>query len=377
MFWSTNNELDDLLHRICHNLQITGTQHGIAEDRYQAVGKHLSRDNGAFASVSPTIYPQGSFQIGTTVKPLREQEYDLDIVCELGLAWTQVDPEEVLKAFERDLMANKIYASIMERKNRCIRLNYANEFHMDILPACPNGTYHTDGNVKVPDRAAHEWKDSNPKGFAAWFNGRSEQIRTFAAKAEMQPLPPAESAERKLPLKRAVQLMKRHRDVVFKDKTDYAPISIVLSTVAGLHYQGELSVASGLKRILEAVVASLPPSDQRLIVLNPTNPKEDLSERWNDKPEAYKVFVEWIKKFRQTWSLVESATNKVNLSNILGAMFGEEVTNESFREQAAFMEKARRDKLIGVSQGTGLITLDSPIRIPIRENTFYGKKFLQ
>ena len=77
-----------------------------------------------------------------------------------------------------------------------------------------------DGNVKVPDRATKEWKDSNPKGYAQWFNGRSELVRLFAAKADMQPLPPPEPVEQKPSLKRAVQLMKRHRDVAFKDDGD-------------------------------------------------------------------------------------------------------------------------------------------------------------
>lgn len=376
MFWSTDNELDDLLHRICQKLQITETQYNIAEERYRAVGEYLSRDNGAFALTNPSIYPQGSFRIGTTVKPLKEEEYDLDIVCELGLAWTHIDPDGVLKALELELKANKVYAPILERKNRCVRLNYANEFHMDILPACPNGTYEKDGNVKVPDRAAHEWKDSNPKGFAAWFNGRSEQIRTFAAKADMQPLPPAESAERKLPLKRAVQLMKRHRDVAFKANSDYAPISIVLSTLAGWHYEGEMSVAGGLTRILERIVASLPPPGQRLIVLNPTNPNEDLSERWDDNPEAYAAFVAWIKKFHRIWTSIENTVDMIGLSKILGVMFGEEITNASFREQATSIQEARCAKTLGVSRETGIITIGMADTIPVRENTFYGKKIL-
>jgi hypothetical protein len=373
MFWSPNDELDDLLHRICNKLQITETQYGMAESRYKAVGKHLSRDDGMFVLLGPSIYPQGSFRIGTTVKPLKEQEYDLDIVYELDLAWAKLNPEDVLKALERDLRTNPTYASIIERKNRCVRLNYANEFHMDILPACPNGTYEKDGNVKVPDRAAQEWKDSNPKGFAEWFNGRTEMLREFAAKADMQPLPPPESAERKLPLKRAVQLMKRHRDVAFKDNTDQAPISIVISTLAGWHYQGELSVAGALERILERIVEGLPPAGQRLIVLNPTNTQEDLSERWDDDPAAYKAFVTWTQHFQELWSSIERATDKVKIADILSVMFGEEVTNQSFREQAEFVETARQQKLLGVSRGSGLISIGTPSNIPIPRNTFYGK----
>lgn len=373
MFWNPNGELDDLLHRICNKLQIAETQHRTAESRYRSVGEYLSRNDGALALVGPSIYPQGSFEIGTTVKPLKEQEYDLDIVCELNLAWARVNPESVLNALERDLKANHVYTPIIERKNRCVRLNYANEFHMDILPACPNGAYEKDGNVKVPDRAAREWKDSNPKGYAEWFSGKSLLIREFAAKIEMQPLPPPESAERKSPLKRAVQLLKRHRDVEFKENEDQAPISIVLSTLAGWHYQGETSVADALARILERIAENLPPRGQRIIVLNPTNPQEDLSERWDDDPAAYGAFVTWAQHFHELWSSVEQARDRVKLSKVLSVMFGEDVTNESFSEQAEFLENARRKNLLGISRGSGLVSIGTAPNISIPRNTFYGK----
>lgn len=370
MFQNSIDELDDLLHRICNNLQITKTQYSTAESRYVAVGEYLSREDGIFAVAGPSIYPQGSFRIGTMVKPLTGQEYDLDIVCELNLSWPRVNPEDVLKALARDLRANHLYAPILEQKNRCIRLNYAGEFHMDILPACPNGTYEKDGNVKVPDRATKEWKDSNPKGYAEWFNGRSELVRLFAAKADMQPLPPPEPAERKPSLKRAVQLMKRHRDVAFKDDGDTAPISIVLSTLAGWHYQGEISVAEALARILERITASIPRNGQRLIVVNPTNPDEDLSERWGDDPIAYGAFVGWVHQFMGLWSSVENTTDKVKLAKILSAMFGEDITNQSFREQAKFVENVRQEKLLGISPGRGTLLTGAGIAVP--RNTFYG-----
>jgi hypothetical protein len=56
----------------------------------------------------------------------------------------------------------------LERLKRCLRLNYAGAFHLDILPACPNDRL-GGGAILVPDRKLECWKDSNPKGFAEWF----------------------------------------------------------------------------------------------------------------------------------------------------------------------------------------------------------------
>ena len=57
---------------------------------------------------------------------------------------------------------------MIELKNRCVRVSYATEFHLDILPACPD-RYAGGTCVVVPDRKVQHWKASNPKGFAQWF----------------------------------------------------------------------------------------------------------------------------------------------------------------------------------------------------------------
>ena len=64
--------------------------------------------------------------------------------------------------------ANETYAEMLEKLKRCLRLNYAGAFHMDILPACPNDQV-GNGSIIVPDCKLECWMHSNPKGFAAWF----------------------------------------------------------------------------------------------------------------------------------------------------------------------------------------------------------------
>ena len=105
---------------------------------------------------------------------MSKQEYDLDLVCEINQSWQGKNPLILLDTIEKRLKENKLYEAMVERKNRCIRLNYANEFHMDILPAHP-ADMTSNTSVKVPDRKAKDWKDSNPKGYASWFNDRSYQ----------------------------------------------------------------------------------------------------------------------------------------------------------------------------------------------------------
>lgn len=368
-----NEQLDDLLIRICEKLQITEAQHKQAEERYNAVGKCLAQDDN-LSKFNPVIYPQGSLRIGTTVRPLKYQEYDVDLVCELKIDYEKSDPVAVLNAIENRLKQDKTYESMIEKKNRCIRLNYANEFHMDILPGCPNGV-DNNGKLKVPDREVKEWKDSNPKGYAAWFQGKVDLYREALIKAaaeNVEPLPDHEPLERKFPLKRTVQLIKRYRDIYFKNDEKAAPISIVLTTLSGYYYIGQVSVNEALKDVLSKTVNGIP-SNRRLVVLNPTNTDEDLSERWDDDMASYFKFVKWINEFNKVWDAINKAHGIPNIARILKEMFGEQVTNEALKEQEILIKKAREQKLLGITAGTGILSSTSKTNsIPVKKNTFYG-----
>lgn len=369
---SFNSQLDDLLLRLCEKLQLSEADYKKAEDRYNAVGKWLAQSDSGLAAYSPAIYPQGSLKIGTTVKPLAYQEFDLDLVCELALDHERYDPVAVLDGVEKRLRQHHDYKTMIERKNRCIRLNYANEFHMDVLPAAPHGI-ENGGKVKVPDRKAEEWKDSNPKGYAAWFEGQTVTYRLFAAKAEnVDPLPDMEDTERKPPLKKSVQLMKRFRDIYCKETGKTPPISIVLTTLAASHYKGDVSINQSLIHILHGIVSSIPERG-RLIVRNPTNTAEDFSEKWDADIAAYNDFVQWIRKFSAAWAKINTIQGIPQIMKMLQEIFGESAINDALREQTEFVNKARQDRLLRTMAYTGALTSAAyPKSITVKKNTFYG-----
>ncbi len=252
------SQLDDLLNRIGVKLQISATAYGQAEDRYNAIGDWLRAKGSPLAQYDPEIYRQGSLRIGTTVKPKGRNEYDLDLVCEFQMDKELFpEPVKLLDIVWDRLYSNEMYRPMIERMNRCLRVNYANQFHLDILPACPNpeAGLHC---VVVPDCDADDWKDSNPKGYALWFESEAQRARAEFKRKNAEPLPEQQAFEELEPLKRAVQLMKRHRDVVFEKTPKLAPISIVLTTLAAQHYQGQASVNEALRGILDGIIASIP-----------------------------------------------------------------------------------------------------------------------
>jgi hypothetical protein len=371
-------QVDDVLHRIAGRLQLSKTDHRRAEEHYKTIGEWLELDPD-LARYMPSIYPQGSMRIGTTVRPLAHLEFDLDIVCEfLEIDWRRIrDPLRLLDAIEKRLQGNEVYKSKVERRNRCIRVKYADRFHLDILPAAPDRES-GESCVVVPDSDAQDWKCSNPKGFAAWFESRSKVLLVDQALKFMEPLPDRIPVDGKPPLTRAVQLLKRWRDVKYEDDQKKAPISIVLTALAGAHYKGEGSVNKAIQSIVDGILSGVPPRGKRIVVANPMNQKEDLSERWDDDVEAYRAFVEGIQELRESWrelNLLQSRPRgAVTAADVLKKLFGENVTDDAFKDQAKAIQSAREEGKIGVEKSTGIITLAGGSGIaPVEHNSFYGK----
>ena len=204
--------LDELLVGISEKLQISPTQHEKAASRYKAVEECLGRPQSSLERFRPTIFPQGSLCLGTTVKPRGREEYDLDLVLQLASIDPRiVDSDSLFQAVLRELAKSDVYRPMLEPKNRCITIDYADEFHLDLLPAVPDP--HAGGTcVLVPDRERRRWTPSNPRGYAAWFEERAAKY-VRVEKLAAEPIPDQVSASEKPPLKVAVQLWKRWRDV--------------------------------------------------------------------------------------------------------------------------------------------------------------------
>ena len=117
--------------------ELTPTEFRNAEEKYRAVGRWLAAPGSSLAIFAPEVYPQGSMLLGTTVRPYGRSEYDLDLVCQLHWC-AQQPPLTIYDWVHGRMAANETYREILEKLKRCLRLNYAGSFHLDVLPACPN-----------------------------------------------------------------------------------------------------------------------------------------------------------------------------------------------------------------------------------------------
>ncbi|MBS3821660.1 MAG: hypothetical protein KGY81_07860, partial [Phycisphaerae bacterium] len=74
---SANAEVDQIVEATCQVLQLTDTQFKTAEERYAGIARHLQRDDGPNAQFRPSLYPQGSMALRTTIRPVGREEFDL------------------------------------------------------------------------------------------------------------------------------------------------------------------------------------------------------------------------------------------------------------------------------------------------------------
>lgn len=364
---SSTSWIDNILLRICIGLQLTPTQFATAGEHYRAVAKYLGRDNGPLARFTPNIFPQGSLRIRTTVRPWAREEFDLDLV--LWLALGQCDPVAVLNLVEGDLRSNGTYKSMVERMNRCIRLNFAGQFHMDILPARPDEALGGDF-LLVPDRNLRDWKESNPKGYAAWFERRGLLRATLGRAASVEPLPRPQGAEEKTTLQLVVQLLKRWRYIRFATFPDLAPISIVLTTLAGEHYAGEADPFTALRNIVSRINQTIPRTG-RLKVCNPAHLDEDLSERWDTNPSAYRAFVKGMGELDNDLLDLGRPDGIAVAKRRLEKLFGN-VVDRAVREQTSDIEKARDERKLGITRTGALVTASAAPAVSVKPHTFYG-----
>lgn len=305
----------DLLVQIAEALQLTPTQYQSAVEKYEAVGRWLSATESPLHLLRPVIYPQGSMALQTTVRPLRRMEYDLDLVCEV-----RSSTHSAMQLFElvyARLHENGTYRPILERKKRCVRLNYAGNFHLDIIPARPDPA-RIPPSVVIPDRQLQEWTRSNPKGYATWFHGRGGTVEKL--RASVEPLPAPTPPDLKTPLSIAVQVIKRRRDVMFGD-SDLAPRSVVLTTLAAKHYRGEQDVSAVVARVLAGIDAEIrSAAPGRISVPNPTNADERFCDSFTN--DSYAAFSDFVRTMLAEVSDLGAALQRDDLRRRMVAMFG-------------------------------------------------------
>lgn len=353
-----SGDLDRLLEQIAATLQLTPTQFERAETAYGAVTEWLAADGSALAVYRPGLYPQGSAALRTNNRPIGRNDHDVDVVCQLLV--TGWDAMRVYEAIHRRLAEHGTYRTMLERKDRCVRLNYEREFHLDIIPAesAPRPDLRW-GNlaVRIPDRALAGWTASNPAGYVRWFHEQAETARLAKAAREAVPLPRPVTPGDANVLALVVQLIKRYRDLRFAEPAGahLAPRSVVLTTLAAMRYDGEQRTSVALHQVVTGMAAAVRAAwPGRVVVPNPTNPDEKFCDKFTSA--SYAAFVDFVLRLEAdvTAVVAPSASGLLTLKPQLDTLFGDEPVRKAFIEYADRVARAAGEGRVRDSAGAGL-----------------------
>lgn len=360
---------ESLIIAIVESLSPTKAQYDLATSRYKTVAQWLADDEGKLGKAHPKLYSQGSFAIGTPNRPVAGNEFDFDFVCE-----AELHPFELLLLIKARLQQNGIYDAKVEMMNRCIRITYKNDFHIDILPAQPDYTSSL-GCVLIPDRKLQRLISTNPKAYAHWFQGQCRgSMRKAFVEAHIEPAPHYVPAERKFVLQNSVQLMKRNRDLYFAKDPDSAPVSIILTTLAGALYESGNRTLPTLAQIVDEIKTQTQHSSQPFQIENPGNPGEILTEKWREDRSRYDAFVDWTNHFSDQIHQLTSIHGIHKKTELLQKMFGESVVNNAVEMNTRAIDEARKNNALNV-RSSGVLTASSVGAVSrVAGNTFFGSE---
>jgi hypothetical protein len=356
----TTDDTNTLLDFIADLLDIPESYYEKAADRYTSIGEWLLRPESKVAQFHPDVYPQGSFRYGTVNRPiLKTEEYDLDSVCEMMLSKTRVTQKQLKHLLGDELKAYAdrygIHDPVVEQ-NRCWRLDYADDvlFHIDALPCVPEDQEvirlicgrgvpaHLAGtSVAITDRRlphytqiTRDWPCSNPRGLGTWFEEKARPVAEARIKqlvenrkyASVDKVPPYAW---KTPLQRAIQIMKRHRDVMFKDDCKFAPISMIITVLATRAYGGEPILHDALTAIVEQMPDYVQVRKPR--IPNPVNPAEDFADRWVSDSRYEDNFSAWYTALKTDIEKLPTLLGHGRLAGDIRDVFGVDLTQDHLR----------------------------------------------
>lgn len=384
--------LTELLEYACQSLEPSITKKKLAEKRYKAVGTWLAEsEESMFKGVE--IYPQGSQRIGTTIKPLFRNEFDLDFICYLPKA-VDIHPDVCRQKVISRIKENGNFTNLVCELNRGCRLEYANDFHLDITPGINDKNNANEyGAISVPDKKLKEWKASNPKGYAQDFehiaefepvyfgfsDSLSERVALKATNIEELP----KHTLVKGILKRSVQIIKRHRDLLFYDNDDYdnAPISIILTTLAASAYKDIVTRQSfhNELEVLLTVVESMPKYIETKIidgkielwVTNPKNKHENFAEKWNEDAKYLEAFRYWHNDIVEKLKDLSSASLLPLIKKKLDYLLGEDTSSQAIDRHYEIFNKKRENNKLFINSAGAISTVATTTQV--KANTFFGK----
>ena len=382
------SKLGMIFDKMADELNITTTMLEKAETSYNALGDYLKGYNSEWEL---HMYPQGSFELGTVIKPLNEDEqYDVDLV--VLIKKPNFSPYALRENIKKALTSYGRYNGKVEDKKPCIRIQYAesSQFHMDIACARDTESIYNDDTIEIAryDGGNSYYYDvSNPKGYIEWFKQTMKYTQilneraVYNAHTEVEKL---KLSRLRTPLQKAVQILKRHRDMQFSNKpnSDKRPSSIILTTLCAKAYEETyglydkdnvyLAVLNMLEKFSKYIEKN---SDGEYVLSNPSNAKENFLKKWNDDASLVTAFTDWVSNAKKDlidspYAFIEG--NPKKFRDVLNESFGATVAARALDSYGEKIGRLAESGEMRYDKENHTLTLNKNKGTSYNKHTYFG-----
>ena len=245
---------------------------------------------------------QGSYALRTIIKPVNGREYDADVLLFMEYDPDQ-EPEEYINEVYHCLRQNDTYREKSHRKTRCVYIDYADDFRLDIVPCVTDGEYRY-----ICNRKENEFEITDGTGYRDWFNGKTRITNGN--------------------LKRVTRLLKFLRD----HKGNFSIKSILLTTLIGERVFDDdegsedfKDIPTTLKTISNRINDFLQDNQDMPEVYNPVLPEESFTRHWDqDKYRHFRdLFNTYNRKVDEAFEATDHNTSVKKWRELFGDKFGE------------------------------------------------------
>ena len=211
---------------------------------------------------------QGSYAHQTIIKPVQDNdEFDADIV--IFIRDSDFDPDNFVTNYVDSIYNvfrdNDTYKDKVTRKTRCVTINYAGDFHLDVVPCVEyDDTYY------ICNRHDKKYEKTDGDGYKSWL---VEKNRIVGGNS----------------FRKSTRLLKFLRD----HKDNFSVKSILLTTMLGnevddndLDDSDFSDLPTTLKTLSDRLNDFLRDHWTIPIIENPVMPEEDFNRHWDDKKYA-------------------------------------------------------------------------------------------
>ncbi len=268
------NEFDAFLN---DTVNLNATRIKTLESRVSAIERFV--EGSDYEPEIVRFAAQGSWAHKTIIKPSSAaKEFDADLVVYVRpvRGWSAADYVSDLR---RVFRGSATYRDNTSMKSRCVTIDYANDFHLDVVPIIDRG-----GSYDVCNRIDDAFEPTDGDGFADWWADKND-----TAGEEH--------------LIEAARLLKYLRDI----KTTFSAKSVLLTTLIGnqVHLVDQITnsyfedTPTALKTVLRRLDEWLDDRPTLPDVQNPALPGESFTRHWDeDKYENFrtkmKTYHEWV-----------------------------------------------------------------------------------